>query len=73
MRSTDQNIEKDNSSDLLGPWVFGMCTDKNNDGFFEVSDRTANTLIPIIQDNISILQSVKYGEINGGRTILWDK
>jgi transposase-like protein len=39
---------------LPGPWVFGLCTNRSYVRFVIVENRSADTLIPIIQNQVSV-------------------
>ena len=41
-----------NTGDLPGPWVLGICTKQSHVRFIIVQNRTARTLIPLIESNV---------------------
>ena len=55
------------SNDLPGPWVFGLCTSIDNVRLMIVPDRTAATLVPLIEEYVeegSWIWSDEWGACN---------
>lgn len=60
------------SSDLSGPCMLGICTNKTNVRFLIVPDRRSTTLIPIKQDKIALgsrIYSDEWGAYNSLKSL----